>query len=248
LNVQPSLERDRAFAVKQQLVERNPLRGVGGSGTAVFVVDGDSAFASLVTEHLEGGGYAAESFTSGEAALAAARTHAPALVVLEVNLPGVSGYEVCRLLRDMCGDGVGIIFVSGERTEPFDRVAGLLVGADDYIVKPVEPDELLARVRGLLRRIVPIEPAVERAGDGHPSLTPREQEVLALLASGKRQRDIAGQLVISPKTVATHIQRILAKLHVHSRAEAVAVAHLWQLVPKRSSRDGAASPAPHVAA
>jgi DNA-binding NarL/FixJ family response regulator len=150
----------------------------------------------------------------------------PALVVLDVNLSGVSGYEVCRELRDTFDRKIGVIFVSGDRTETYDRVAGLLVGADDYVVKPFDEGELLARIRRLLRHT----PGVPRAiggpsGSSISSLTPREREVLNLLARGFTQGDIAGMLDISPKTVGTHIQRILNKLNVHSRAQAVVLAH-----------------------
>jgi two-component system nitrate/nitrite response regulator NarL len=98
-------------------------------------------------------------------------------------------------------------------------VAGLLLGADDYVVKPFAPDELLVRARGLLRR------AGERkvAANGY-ELTRRELEVLGLLADGLGQREIAHRLVISPKTVGTHVERILSKLGVHTRAHAVAMA------------------------
>jgi DNA-binding NarL/FixJ family response regulator len=93
------------------------------------------------------------------------------------------------------------------------------------VVKPFDPGELLARVR---RSIVRSDLSLRRNGDGKGSafgLTGRERDILMLLAEGRRQEAIAAELVISPKTVATHIQRILAKLGVHSRAEAVAVAH-----------------------
>src|SRR5206468_1697283 len=76
----------------------------------------------------------------------------PTLVLLNVRLPDMSGYTVCRALRDQRPDSMPIIFMSGERTEWFDRVGGLLLGADDYIVVPFVPDELVARVRTLLRR------------------------------------------------------------------------------------------------
>jgi DNA-binding response OmpR family regulator len=66
--------------------------------------------------------------------------------------PRHPGYEICRRLRDRYGDAVPVLFVSGERTEAVDRLAGLLLGGDDYLVKPFEPDELLARVTSLLRR------------------------------------------------------------------------------------------------
>ena len=76
----------------------------------------------------------------------------PALVILDVDLPRVTGYEVCRELRDTFGEAVAIMFVSGTRAEALDRIAGLLIGADDYVLKPFDPDELVNRVRALLRR------------------------------------------------------------------------------------------------
>jgi DNA-binding NarL/FixJ family response regulator len=114
-----------------------------------------------------------------------------------------------------------------------DRVAGLLIGADDYIVKPFDPDELLARVRRLLLRSSRSANGTDRRrghSDALAALTPREREVLGLLARGSDQEEIAASLFISPKTVATHIQRLLAKLGVHSRAQAVAFAHQEQLL------------------
>jgi DNA-binding NarL/FixJ family response regulator len=100
-----------------------------------------------------------------------------------------------------------------------------MIGADDYLVKPFAPDELLTRLRSLLRRVDAAEAA--RPHD----LTPRELEVLTLLAEGLEQGEIARQLVISPKTVSTHIERILSKLGVRSRAQAVALAYREDLVP-----------------
>ena len=163
-------------------------------------------------------------------ALAAAKDERPALVVTEVLLPGVSGYELCHEIKENFGEAIPIIFVSGTRTEPGDRVAGLLVGADDYLVKPFDPEELLARVRRLL-------PAALAGGPKTHELTRRELEVLSLLVEGLGQDEIAEKLFISPKTVGKHIEHILRKLGVHSRAQAVALA-----VRDEPLRSGGSSP------
>jgi DNA-binding NarL/FixJ family response regulator len=187
--------------------------------SSLLVVDDDDDFRTFVADLLRGAGHQVVEAATGNGALAHARAERPALIVLDVHLPDISGYEVCRELRDEFGDLLPIIFVSGERTESYDRVGGLLLGADDYVVKPFASDELLARVRRLLARST--QGDVVRRYD----LTPRELEITELLAAGHSQAAIAERLVLSEKTVATHIQHILPKLGVHSRAEAVAVAH-----------------------
>jgi len=208
-------------------------------GKLVLVVDNDPVFRAFVREPLERAGFDVFEADDGEAALDAASRRQPELVLLDVCLPRASGYEVCRELRDRFGDALGIIFISGERIDSIDRVSGLLLGADDYVVKPFDPDELLARVRTVLRRVS--RPSVGSNGNGSAigsgsadaELTPRELEVLQLLAEGLTQPEIAGQLVISPRTVGTHIQNLLGKLDVHSRAQAVALAHKMGLVSRR---------------
>ena len=118
----------------------------------VLVVDDDALFRAYVRSVLEESGYRVVDAEDGFAALAAMRAARPAAVLLDVNLPRLSGYEVCRSIREEHGLDLPLIFVSGERTESFDRVAGLTIGADDYLGKPVAADELLARLRCLLRR------------------------------------------------------------------------------------------------
>ena len=169
---------------------------------------------------------------SGDEALILAKADRPALVLLDISIPGITGYEVCHELRESYGDTLPVVFVSGSRVESQDLVAGLLIGADDYIVKPFDGDELIARVRRLLVRNSDSGRHTERRkrhSAATASLTVREREVLRLLAEGRNQAEIATELYISSKTVATHIQRILAKLGVHSRAEAVAFAHRERL-------------------
>ena len=188
----------------------------------ILIVDDDAVFRELVGTLLGRIGHLTNEAASGEDALEKALAQRPSLVLLDVDVPGVSGYEVCRELRDAYGATLPIVFVSGTRIDRLDVVGGLLVGADDYLVKPIDPDELLARVR---RHLARAEPTTVDSNGAIPSLTPREREVLALLAAGRDQRAIAAELVISSKTVATHIQRILGKLGVASRAQAVAFAH-----------------------
>ena len=192
----------------------------------ILIVDDDPAMRELLSSLLDQAGFVTRQAATGEEALAYTRRERPRLVLLDVRLPGVAGYEVCRELRERFGEELPIVFISGERVEPFDRAAGLLLGADDYVVKPFAPDELIARVRRLVARFDQPKAEGER-----PKLTRREGEVLQLLANGLAQPEIAKELVISSKTVSSHIQHILVKLGVHSRAQAVAAVHrglpLW---------------------
>jgi DNA-binding NarL/FixJ family response regulator len=156
--------------------------------------------------------------------------HDPVLAIVEVELPGhLSGLEVLRDLHGRFGDDFPVILVSAERTTALDHTTGLMLGADDYLAKPFDSGELLARVRRSLRRS-----GMNGNGNGKKSsgvnLSPREREILALLAEGRSQKQIAAALFISSKTVATHIQHLLSKLGVHSRAEAVAAAYQRGLV------------------
>jgi DNA-binding NarL/FixJ family response regulator len=113
-----------------------------------------------------------------------------------------------------------VIFLTGARTEPYDRVAGLLLGADDYVTKPYVAGELLVRLRNLLhRRADPDAPRFARR------LTKREYEVLELMAEGLQHDEIGKRLFISPKTVATHVEHILRKLGARGRAQAIAIAY-----------------------
>lgn len=184
----------------------------------VLIADADKRARQTLASLLQSAGYRVLEAASGDEAVALARDDRPTVAILEIPLSVLSGYEVCRTLKAEYGAGLSILFLSGRRTESYDRVAGLMVGADDYVVKPYAPDELLARVRRLEVQSRPL------AGSIQDKLTRRESEVLRLLAQGLTQREIARRLTISPKTVGTHIDHILGKLHVHSRAQAVALA------------------------
>jgi DNA-binding NarL/FixJ family response regulator len=186
----------------------------------ILVVDDDHALCAFVSDTARHGGYDTAVAASGEKALELL-TPPPDLILLDVHLPGISGYEVLHQLRSR-GVESPVVFISGERTESFDRVAGMLLGGVDYLVKPFAPDELLARIRSALARM--------SSRQHSPGLTSREVEVLTLLTHGRAQSEIATELGISSRTVGTHIEHILTKLNVHSRAQAVALALRHQLV------------------
>ena len=195
----------------------------GRCGT-VLVADDDSEARVAVVTTLARAGYETWAAETGEEALAWAEGRTPALVILDICLPGISGYQACRDLKDRFGEGLPVICISAVRTESYDRVAALLVGADEYLVKPVAPDELLIRVARLIRRSLPLPAGVTS------KLTKREVEILRLLAEGRSGCEIAQQLVISEKTVSTHIEHILSKLGVRSRVQAVALAYSRDLI------------------
>ena len=204
------------------------------SSAFILIVDDDPGFRELMSILCERAGFECVEATTAEEAMEAAREQRPDVVLLDVSLGATSGYAVCRDLRELFGEHLAIIFVSGVRTDHADRVAGLLLGADDYIEKPVMEDELLARIRRAVARGRSAASNGNLAGAA-ASLTAREQEILALLARGSGTAAIATELVISPKTVATHVQRILKKLDVHSRGEAVAFAYREGLVEEVSA-------------
>jgi DNA-binding NarL/FixJ family response regulator len=198
----------------------------GDPAGAILIADGDGSTRDELAEGFERAGFRTARASDGHEALQLLRAGPPAAAILEPSLAGVSGYEICHALRDRYGDVMPIIFVSATRTESYDRVGGLLLGGDDYIPKPFATDELVARVRLLVER------AGARLSPTVPSrLTKREREVLGLLAEGLTQAEIATRLVISQKTVGSHIERILSKLGVRSRTQAVALAFREDLVP-----------------
>src|SRR5436309_7404230 len=146
----------------------------------VLVVEDEESIGSLVRTYLEREGFQVVWVRGGEAALAEADQHPIRLVVLDVGLPGMDGFEVCRRLR--ARSTVPIVMLTA-RDEEVDRVAGVEVGADDYVVKPFSPRELVARVKAILRRAEP------RARDELLSLGD------VILRRAAREVDVAGRPV-----------------------------------------------------
>ncbi len=165
---------------------------------AILVVDDDAPIRRMLDRTLSAEGYAVETAADGGEALAAVERSTPDLVVLDVGLPGVDGLAVSRRLRSK-GLSVPVLLLTARDSVP-DRVAGLDAGADDYLVKPFATEELLARVRALLRRgkapeellafaDLTLDPASRAAQRGGTSLTlsEREADLLALLLRNARR-------------------------------------------------------------
>src|SRR5690242_12488867 len=117
--------------------------------TQILVVDDDEAFLELLRTTISAAGFAVVVAQTGVDAPGQAGSERPSVALVDINLPGISGYEVARTLHEQFR--VPTIFLSGHRTEPADRVAGLMLGALDYIVKPLDLGELVARIRAALR-------------------------------------------------------------------------------------------------
>jgi DNA-binding response OmpR family regulator len=201
----------------------------------VLVVDDEPAIADVVSRYLKRAGYETAVAETGQTALGQAAELRPDVVVLDLMLPDIDGLEVMRRLRRE--DRRGAIILLTARGEESDRVVGLHLGADDYVVKPFSPAELVARVDAVLRRIDPVaepQPPLRFDGleidpggrqvllDGHPlELTQREFDLLLFLARHPGQVFTREQLMehvwqytfyIDTSTVTVHIRRLRAKL------------------------------------
>lgn len=120
--------------------------------TRILVVEDDPDIGELVTRYLEKAGFSVELLTSGRDALTTIAAHPPDLLVLDLMLPQVGGLEICRAVRGSAQTSAVPIIMLTARAEESERIVGLELGADDYMAKPFSPNELVARVRALLRR------------------------------------------------------------------------------------------------
>jgi two-component system response regulator ResD len=208
----------------------------------ILIVDDDSNIAELISLYLMKECYETEIVNDGEAALTAFRTFGPDLILLDLMLPGMDGYQVCREIRKE--SMVPIIMLSA-KGEVFDKVLGLELGADDYIIKPFDSKELVARVKAILRRTVvtPAAPAADEKPKGQiveyqdlsvnltnysvlymghsVEMPPKELELLYFLAASPNQVFTREQLldhiwgyeyIGDTRTVDVHIKRIREKI------------------------------------
>jgi len=211
--------------------------GAGG-GERILVVDDEPDIVALVVYHLAKAGFRISTASNGADALRIAQQDRPALVVLDLMLPGMSGLEVLDQLRaDDAGRDIGVLLLTARREEP-DRIKGLSSGADDYLTKPFSPQELVLRVRNILRRMSQAQsglPDVVRLGpilidrsahrvtvdNAELDLTPTEFKLLVTLAERRgrvQSRALLLEIVwdaapdIQTRTVDMHVQRLRTKL------------------------------------
>ena len=148
--------------------------------TRVLVVEDDPDIAQLVVHYLGKAGFTAETVSSGREALALITARPPDLLVLDLMLPQVDGLEICRLARsNEATAGLPIIMLTA-RAEESDRIVGLELGADDYLAKPFSPNELVARIRALLRRTKRSEPSQGRTLSYGPIVVDANQHTVSV--------------------------------------------------------------------
>ncbi|HHU79373.1 MAG TPA: response regulator transcription factor [Clostridiales bacterium] len=201
----------------------------------IMVVEDDYSINQLIKLYLEKEGFRVEPFHDGYQALSAFRANPPSLVVLDIMLPGLDGWDICREIRKISDIPIIMLTAKGET---FDKVLGLELGADDYMVKPFDPKELIARIKAVLRRHKPMTDNTREVS--YPNLTvsltdytvtyhgkklevpPKELELLYFLASNPNKVFTREQLLEQvwgfdfygdSRTVDVHIKRIREKLN-----------------------------------
>ncbi|MGF6240082.1 MULTISPECIES: response regulator [Paraburkholderia] len=204
----------------------------------ILIVEDEPKLAALLADYLRAEGYQTTTLADGLQVIPFVHAHPPALILLDLMLPGRGGFEICRELRTFSTIPVVILTA---RVDEIDRLLGLELGADDYVCKPFSPREVVARVKAILRRagkpaatpqpeiapqpplVVDVERHVARLDDKDLQLTPIELRLLALLQStpGRiyRRDHLLRQLyddhrVVTDRTVDTHVKNLRRKLQV----------------------------------
>lgn len=211
--------------------------------TKVLVIDDDINICELIKLYLEKEGYEIMTAYSGIKAIEAFKVHTPSIVILDIMLPGIDGWQVCREIRKVSSIPIIMLTAKGET---FDKVLGLELGADDYMVKPFEPKELVARVKAVLRRYEHKEIDVKevvypnltinrsnytaKVSGKDIELTPKELELLFFLASNPNKVFTREQLLEQvwgfdfygdSRTVDVHVKRLREKIELENQ--------VWQL-------------------
>lgn len=197
----------------------------------ILIVDDDRTLRAALSRYLKDQGFTVDIAASGIEGFELFTQESPDLIVSDVVMPEMDGFELCRRVRNSGhGQLIPFIFLTG-RCDLQDRIQGHILGADDYLVKPFHPKELMAKIEAQLARANRIRAEIKRALDS-PSkglsdeqpplpLTPAEEKVFWEVIQGLTNKKIGDRLFISPRTVQTHLSSILSKLSLNNRSELI---------------------------
>ena len=194
----------------------------------LLLVDDEPSFLLLAGDLLEGQGYAVDRAHNGQEALVVLDKSLPDLIICDIMMPGLDGYRFVQEVRaNPQLSWLPVVFLSA-KGEVNDRIKGLKGGADAYLVKPFEPEELVAMVEALLSRTDRImqtpatstpEPEKTVVVNFDVALTPTEQRVLHYVARGQSNKEIAKELMVSQRTIESHVSNMLIKTGLSNRTE-----------------------------
>ena len=234
-------------AQTSQFVSKNNARGVLSMPLTILVVDDDLGTRLSISDYLELSGYSVITANDGQEALVMVEEFHPDLIVTDIVMPRMNGYELVRRVRQKAEFRLLPVILLTARTKTQERILGYQSGCDLYLPKPFELEELAAAIRNLLERSQIIQSEYRfshqenvgssnhiKAADAHSaeitptqksqmlsSLTPREQEVLELLTHGLSNADMGQQLHLSARTVEKYVSSLLRKTATNNRAELV---------------------------
>lgn len=199
-----------------------------GNQKKLLLIDDDPNLILLVKDYLEFRGYEVVTAENGREALEVLEKQIPDMIICDVMMPEMDGYSLVSAIRsDAKTSWIPVLFLSA-KGQSQDRVKGLNIGADVYMVKPFEPEELVAQVESSLKQASRlIQHKDSKGGEGSPKiqvpfdveLTPTELRVVQFVARGMANREIAQELNVSQRTIESHVSNMLGKTGLHNRTE-----------------------------
>lgn len=214
------------------------MKDSSGEQKRLMLVDDDPNLVLLVRDYLEFRGYDVITAENGLVALEILEHELPDLIICDIMMPFMDGYTLVKQIReDARTSWIPVLFLSA-KGQSQDKVKGLNTGADVYIVKPFEPEELVAQVESSLRQASRLiqhqNPSSESSSKirvrRHVELTPTELRVVQLVAQGLANRDIARLMKVSQRTIESHVSNMLGKTGLHNRTELAR----WALESKKA--------------
>ncbi len=193
----------------------------------LLLIDDDPNLILLVKDYLEFRGFQVTTAENGREALDILEADIPDMIICDVMMPEMDGYELVKYIRqDSRTNRIPVLFLSA-KGQSHDRVKGLAEGADVYMVKPFEPEELVAQVEASLFQIDRLARLPFQISEGTPTihvppnveLTPTERKVVELVAKGMANREIADKLNVSQRTIESHVSNMLNKTNLNNRTE-----------------------------